>query len=196
MQHVKDEYARGSWLTYRPDIKILDCTIRDGGLINNHHFDDGFVRAVYETCVAAGVDYMEIGYRGSKTIYPPGEYGPWKHCDEEDVRRIVGENDTSLKLSVMADAERTDYEDDILPKSESVVDAIRVASYIHQVPIALDMIHDAHEKGYEVIMQLMAVSVTQEHELDEALRILAETPISAIYLVTASARFTPSRSAT
>jgi len=183
MQHVKDEYARGSWLTYRPDIKILDCTIRDGGLINNHHFDDGFVRAVYETCVAAGVDYMEIGYRGSKTIYPPGEYGPWKHCDEEDVRRIVGENDTSLKLSVMADAERTDYEDDILPKSESVVDAIRVASYIHQVPIALDMIHDAHEKGYEVIMQLMAVSVTQEHELDEALRILAETPISAIYLV-------------
>jgi 4-hydroxy 2-oxovalerate aldolase len=183
MQHVKDEFARGSWLTYRPDIKILDCTVRDGGLINNHQFDESFVRAVYETCVAAGVDYMEMGYKGAKSIYPPGEFGPWKHCDEEYVRRIVGDNDTDLKISVMADAERSDYETDILPKSESVIDAIRVACYIHQIPVALDMIQDAHEKGYEVILQLMAVSVVQEHELDEALQILARTPVSAIYLV-------------
>ena len=31
---------KGSWLTYRPDIKVLDCTIRDGGLINNCNFED------------------------------------------------------------------------------------------------------------------------------------------------------------
>jgi 4-hydroxy 2-oxovalerate aldolase len=183
MQHVKDEFAKGSWLTYRPDIKVLDCTIRDGGLINNHHFEDGFVRAVYETCVAAGVDYMEMGYKGSKKTYPRGEFGCWKHCDEEDLRRIVGDNKTNLKLCAMADAERTDYQTDILPKSESVLDCIRVACYIHQIPVALDMIRDAHEKGYEVCLQLMAVSVIPDHELDEALRIVAETPVSAIYLV-------------
>ena len=40
---------------------------------------------------------------------------PWKFCDEDDVRRIVGDNDTALKLSVMADAGRTDYHNDILP---------------------------------------------------------------------------------
>ncbi len=54
------------WITYRPELKVLDCTIRDGGLVNNHQFEDGFVRAVYETCVNAGIDYMEIGYRNSK----------------------------------------------------------------------------------------------------------------------------------
>lgn len=183
MQHVKDEFAKGSWLTYRPDIKILDCTVRDGGLINNHQFDDTFVRAVYETCLAAGVDYMEMGYKGAKSVYPPAEFGPWKHCDEEHLRRIVGDNNTDLKISVMADAERCDYETDILPKSESVIDAIRVACYIHQIPVALDMIRDAHEKGYEVVLQLMAVSVVHEHELDEALHIFAETPVTAIYLV-------------
>ncbi|MHC4479670.1 MAG: aldolase catalytic domain-containing protein [Planctomycetota bacterium] len=183
MEHVKDEHAKGSWLTYRPDIKILDCTIRDGGLINDHRFEDEFVRAVYETCVAAGVDYMEMGYKASKRLYPPADFGPWKHCDEEDVRRIVGENDTALKLSVMADAERTDYEEDILPKSESVFDTIRVASYIHQIPTALDMIADAHEKGYEVVMQLMAVSVVQDRDLAEALKVLAQSPLTAIYLV-------------
>src|SRR5690606_37965195 len=52
--------VKAPWITYRPEIKVLDCTIRDGGLINNHQFEDGFVRAVYETCLAAGVDYMEI----------------------------------------------------------------------------------------------------------------------------------------
>ncbi|NLW51134.1 MAG: nucleoid-structuring protein H-NS [Candidatus Brocadiaceae bacterium] len=183
MQHVKSEFARGSWLTYRPDIKILDCTVRDGGLINNHRFDDDFVRAVYRTCVDAGVDYMEMGYKGAKSIYPTDEFGPWKHCDEEDLRRIVGDNETDLKISVMADAERCDYEADILPKSESVIDAIRVACYIHQIPVALDMIRDAHEKGYEVVLQLMAVSVIAERELDQALQIVAETPVTTIYLV-------------
>ncbi len=175
--------SKGTWLTYRPDIKILDCTVRDGGLINNHHFDDEFVRGVYDTCVAAGVDYMEIGYKGDKTIYPPSEHGPWKHCDEEDIRRIVGDNPTDLKLSAMADAERSDYRNDIIPREESVLDAIRVAAYIHQIPVALDMIHDAHEKGYETMMQLMAVSVIPERELEEALQVLVDAPVSAIYLV-------------
>jgi 4-hydroxy 2-oxovalerate aldolase len=183
MVHVKDEHVKGSWLTYRPDIKVLDCTVRDGGLINNHQFDEEFVRAVYETDVEAGLDYMEIGYKGSKDIYPPDEYGPWKHCDEEYVRRIVGDNPTSMKICVMADAERSDYETDILPKSESVIDTIRVATYIHQLPVALDMVHDANEKGYEVCLQLMAVSVVNEHDLEEALRIFAESPASAVYIV-------------
>ncbi len=182
-EHGSDQRAKGTWLTYRPDIKILDCTIRDGGLINNHRFDDDFVRAVYEADVAAGVDYMEIGYKGSKRLYPPSEFGPWKHCDEEDIRRVFGDNPTNLKLSAMADAERTDYQEDILPKEDSVLDAIRVATYIHQIPTAMDMIHDANEKGYEVIMQLMAVSIIQEKELEEALEVLAASPVSAIYLV-------------
>ena len=174
---------RGEWVTFRPDIKILDPTVRDGGLMNNHNLDDEFVRAVYQTDVAAGVDYMEIGYKGSKKIYPPSEYGPWKHCDEEDMRRIVGDNPTELKLSAMADAERTDYRDDIIPCEESVLDAIRVATYVHQIPTAVDMIRDAHEKGYEVMVQLMAVSVVRDGELDRALEALAETPASAIYIV-------------
>jgi 4-hydroxy 2-oxovalerate aldolase len=174
---------KGSWLTYRPDVKVLDCTIRDGGLINNCNFDDGFVRGIYDTCVAAGVDYMEIGYKASKKIYSPTEYGTWKFCDEDDIRRIVGENATPLKISVMADAERTDYHGDILPKEKSVIDMIRVATYIHQIPTAMDMIKDAHDKGYETTVNLMAISVVREQELDEALEVLAKTDVDVIYLV-------------
>jgi len=179
----KDKNARGCWVTYRPEIKIHDCTIRDGGLINDHQFDDGFVKAVYDTLVAAGVDYMEIGYKGSKKIFAPGEHGKWKFCDEDDIRRIVGDNPTPLKISVMADAERTDYHTDILPKKDSVIDCVRVACYIHQIPTAIDMIKDAHDKGYETTLNLMAISNVRDRELTDALDAVAQTPVDAIVVV-------------
>ena len=171
------------WLSYRPEIKVLDCTIRDGGLMNDHQFDDETVRAVYTACVQAGIDYMELGYKASKRIFAPDQYGAWKFCDEEALRRIVGDNETHLKLSVMADTERTDYHTDILPSDQSVLDMIRVASYIHQIPSALDMIKDAHDKGYETTINLMAISTVSELELDKALEMIAASEVEVIYLV-------------
>jgi 4-hydroxy 2-oxovalerate aldolase len=174
---------KGTWLTVRSDIKVIDCTIRDGGLVNNFGFEDDFVKAIYKTCIEAGVDYMELGYKASRNIFSPTEHGKWKFCGEDDIKRIVGENDSTLKLSVMADAERTDYHDDILPKSQSVIDLVRVATYVHQLPAALEMIKDAHDKGYETTVNLMAVSLVKEGELDEALEILASSEVDVIYLV-------------
>lgn len=177
------ESPAGRWISYRPEIKVLDCTIRDGGLMNNHQFDDGVVKAVYETCVAAGVDYMEIGYKASRKGIKLGEYGGWKYCREEDIRRIVGDNPTALKLTVMADAEKCDYREDIPPKAESVVDMVRVATYISQIRTALDMVKDAHDKGYETTLNLMAVSTVPDRELAEGLELMAGSEAKAIYVV-------------
>ncbi len=182
-EHIADPLIRGTWLTYRPEIKVLDCTIRDGGLINNHNFDDVFVKAVYDACVAAGIDAMEFGYKADKKVFARGSYGDWKFTDEDSLRRIVDDNPTEMKLSIMADAERTDYHTDILPKSQSVIDIVRVATYIHQIPSALDMIKDAHDKGYQVAANLMAISTIQENELREAIEVLSNSPICAMYIV-------------
>jgi 4-hydroxy 2-oxovalerate aldolase len=182
MQEAKESRAR-HWLSYRSEIRLFDCTIRDGGLMNDHGFDSDTVRAVYQANVEAGIDYMELGYKASKRIFARDEFGPWKFCDEEDIRRVVGENETELKLSVMADAERTDYHVDILPREQSALDMIRIATYIHQMPTALDMVKDAHDKGYETCINLMAVSTVQEWELDEALELMADSDVDAIYLV-------------
>jgi len=81
IEHIKDQMAQGTWLTYRPEIKIMDCTVRDGGLINDHGFEDGFVKAIYKTCVAAGIDAMEFGYKADRKIFAPSQYGAWKYCD-------------------------------------------------------------------------------------------------------------------
>ena len=180
-QNEENEVAR--WLTYRPEIKVLDCTIRDGGLMNEHNFDDVVVQAVYDACVAGGIDYMELGYKGSGKVFSPSQYGPWKYCTEDNIKKIVGENDTELKLSVMADAERTDYHTDILPKDESPLDLIRIACYIHQIPTALDMVKDAHDKGYETAVNLMAVSIIPDRELDKAMELIAASDADIMYLV-------------
>ena len=83
----------------------------------------------------------------------------------------------------MADAEKCDYKRDILPKDQSVIDLIRVATYIHQVPLAMDMVKDAHDKGYEVTINLMALSTVQDRELDEALDQFAQSEASTMVIV-------------
>jgi 4-hydroxy 2-oxovalerate aldolase len=171
------------WISYRPEIKVLDCTVRDGGLMNDHRFAWEFVQAVYRACLEAGVDYVELGYKASRKLHTGTQFGPWKFCDEDDVRRVIGEKDPRIKISVMADAERTDYHADILPKEKSVFDMIRVATYIHQIPIALDMVKDATAKGYETTVNLMAVSTVPESELENALEAFAASEVGTIYVV-------------
>jgi 4-hydroxy 2-oxovalerate aldolase len=183
-EEIKTMVDQAPWITYRPTIKVMDCTVRDGGLINNSQFNDDFVRAVYQSCVAAGIDYMEIGYKNSPSVFPKDKYGPWRHCEEDDIRRIVGENVTELKLAAMADSGgKSDWQKQIVPKSDSVLDMIRVACYVHQIPEAVEMIHHSHEMGYETTCNIMAISTVQDVEIEQALQEVAKTPAGAVVIV-------------
>ena len=170
-------------MNYRDSIKVVDATLRDGGLVNNFFFDDKFVHDLYLANIKAGVDYMEFGYKGDKEMFDPQKFGKWKFCSEEDIRAIVGNNDTELKIAVMADVGRCNYKQDILPRDESVIDLIRVATYLNQIPTAVDMIEDAKRKGYEVSCNIMAISSAQEGDVRAALDILGNTPVDVIYIV-------------
>ena len=170
-------------VAFRRDIKILDATIRDGGIVNNFSFTDDFVRKLYLANVNAGVDYMEFGYKADPDMFDEKEYGKWKFSRDEDIRAIVGENNTDLKISIMADAGRTNFKRDILPRTESPIDMIRVATYIYQLPLAIEMIEDAHAKGYETCVNIMAISKVQEDDLMKGLELLGKTNVDVIYLV-------------
>lgn len=167
---------------FRPEIKVIDCSVRDGGLMNQWQFDDSFVSKVYKACTEAGVDYMEIGYLSSESAFSRDEVGPWKFCAEGDIKRIVGDREKKIKLSAMADIGRIDH-DDIPFKSDSSLDMIRVACYAHQVDAAIDLAHHCMEKGYETTINLMAVSTVGLRELDEALDDLAKSRVPIVYLV-------------
>jgi 4-hydroxy 2-oxovalerate aldolase len=136
--------------------------------------------------VAAGVDYMEIGYKNSSRLFPKDQFGAWRHCDEEDLQRVVGDHDrekTGLRLSAMADAGKSDWKQQIVPSEQSVLDMIRVAFYAHQVSEAVEMIQHAHDLGYETTANLMAVSNITETEIDTVLESVKPTPADAMVIV-------------
>jgi 4-hydroxy 2-oxovalerate aldolase len=178
-------------MNFCPEIKIVDATLRDGGLVNNFGFSDDFVKDLYQANLAAGVDYMEFGYRASRQMFNAANFGKWKFTTEEDLRSIVGDGDSRMKIAIMADAGRCDYKTDILPKKDSVVDMIRVACYVHQIPLAVDMIADAKSKGYEVSCNLMAVSKVSGEDLTDALQLIEKAGADVLYIVDSFGNFIP-----
>ena len=168
---------------YRDKIKVLDCTIRDGGLINNHDFDHNFVRAVYKAISEAGVDYMEMGYKNTKRLFSPKEYGAWKFCDDDVIKKIVDGIESKTKISVMVDVDRVDIED-IKPANESPVDMIRTAAYVKDIDKAICLVNHFAEKGYETTINIMAISRDMGPELEDALRqIEEESKVNVVYIV-------------
>ncbi len=158
---------------FREKIKVFDCTVRDGGLINNHHFDRRFVREVYKALSESGVDYMEIGYKNSKSLFSPKDFGAWKFCDDDEIRKVIDGIESKTKISVMVDVGRVDIED-VKPKKESPVDMIRVASYVKDIDKAIFLVNHFAEKGYETTVNIMAISRALDNELNEALHQLEE----------------------
>jgi 4-hydroxy 2-oxovalerate aldolase len=167
---------------FRPEIKVIDCTVRDGGLMNKWQFSDEFVKRTYEAVSAAGIDYMEIGYLSSESAFSRDEMGPWRFCAEPDIQRIIGKGEKKIKLSAMADIGRIEHED-IPAKSESSLDLVRVACYVHQIDTAIDLAHHCLDKGYNVTINLMAVSTVGPRDLNEALEDLNKSRVPIIYLV-------------
>lgn len=174
---------KGELVSFRPDIKVFDCTLRDGGLVNNFFFSDEFVRDLYKMNIKAGVDYMEFGYKADKEMFDVDKFGKWKFCNDDDIRAIVGDNDSDLKISVMADVGRTDFRNDITDKANSPIDMIRVATYIHTIPTALEMVEYCHKKGYETTINIMAISKSNDSDLNDALEIIGRSCVDTIYLV-------------
>jgi len=153
---------------FREKIKVFDCTIRDGGLMNNHDFEIHFVREVYKALSEAGIDYMEIGYKNSKKLFNTKEYGKWKFCDDQDINKVIEGIESKTKISVMVDVDRVEV-DDVLPKLESPVDMIRVATYVKDVDKAIFLANHFADKGYETAVNIMAISRALDNELTECL---------------------------
>ena len=125
---------------------------------------------------------MEFGYRASKELFDENEFGKWKFSEEDAIREIVGSNDSDMGIAVMADVGRTEM-DDFLPANESVIDMVRVATYIHQIPAAIDMVEKLHGLGYQTSVNVMAIATAKTEDIAQALNMLGESSVDIIYIV-------------
>lgn len=164
----------------RHGVRVLDCTIRDGGCTNGWSFDKDLVRRTFEALVAAGVDVMEIGYQTAEGFYDRSQVGPWRHCDEDDLREVARE--TRMQLSVMLDMGKADAAM-LRPAEDSLVDVVRVATYAKDIDKAIDLLHGAMDKGYETYCNVMAVTTLTPQEVDYFLERLRESRIPNVAVV-------------
>ena len=157
---------------YREKIKVLDCTVRDGGLINNYQFKDDFVKAIYRATCDSGIDIMEIGKKLCVSDeYTREKYGKWNFCDEDDMKYIVDSHECEKPpmLAVMYDVDRVDVS--ALPSADqSVVGMVRTACYVADIDKGLDLVKRSKDLGYQTTINIMACSAAIETELIETLQ--------------------------
>ncbi|MBJ6363943.1 aldolase catalytic domain-containing protein [Paenibacillus sp. GCM10012307] len=170
--------------------KIVDCTIRDGGLVNNWDFSVEFVQHLYHSLNEAGVEYMEIGYKNSpKLLKGADSAGPWRFLDDNFLREVIPQK-LGTKLSALVDIGRVD-ENDILPREQSLLDLIRVACYIQDVDKALELVQLFHDRGYETTLNIMALSNVMEHQLLEAFEQINDSVVDVVYIVDSYGSLSP-----
>ncbi|MEN8165885.1 MAG: aldolase catalytic domain-containing protein [Pseudomonadota bacterium] len=171
---------------YRKELKVLDCTIRDGGLINNYHFTDDFVKAVYRSACESGVDFVELGKKlAVSEDYTREKFGKWNFCDDDDLKMIIDscECEYRPKVAVMFDIGRVDVEC-LKPCDQSPFDMARIACYVPDIDKGLDLVKRSKDLGYETTINIMACSAAIRTELVEALNQVEETDeVDYLYLV-------------
>tara|TARA_R100000027_G_scaffold33569_1_gene24581 strand:+ start:276 stop:1898 length:1623 start_codon:yes stop_codon:yes gene_type:complete len=137
-------------------VRILDCTIRDGGFENNFSFTIDEVKKALDTSSKVGYEYFEIGYLTNEELLKK-DVGVWKNIPFDLVREIKQDVNPNCKISVMVDSWRYDI-DRLLPSSETDIDLIRVCSYEEQLDMSLEKCRKIKELGYEVSLNVICTS--------------------------------------
>ena len=108
---------------------------------------------------------------------------PWRFCDEEIIRRVTKGISGRTKLGVMVDVGRVEKED-FLPKKDSILSTVRVATYLHQIDEAIEIANYVTDLGYETFINIMAISHGKPEEIDSALqKIETQTSVTAVNIV-------------
>lgn len=140
-------------------VKILDCTIRDGGHQNNWDFDDDFVLKHIEKLKSEKIDYFEIGYRNEKDKERKGKFF---FCDKRLLSKFV-KNKGLLKIGIMADYKRINL-NNFKSASKDCIDFVRIACHPDDIKSSLIICEKLKDRNYNVFLQLMEIpNVKQEH---------------------------------
>lgn len=137
-------------------VKVLDCTIRDGGFENNFSFTIEDVKRALKTSSDVGYDYFEIGYLTNPELVKK-DAGIWKNIPFDLVSEIKNDVKPNCKISVMIDSWRYDIKN-LIPSSETDIDLIRVCSYEEQLDDSLEMCREIKRLGYEVSLNVICTS--------------------------------------
>ena len=143
-------------------IRLLDCTLRDGGYINDWKFGHDHLVSVFERLVDAGVDIIEIGFLDERRPFDPDRS---IMPDTDSVEKIYGGLDRRGTMVVGMIDYGTCGLSHIRPRSESFLDGIRVIFKKHLMEPAMQLCAELKALGYEVFAQLVSVTSYSDAEM-------------------------------
>ncbi len=136
-------------------VRILDCTLRDGGYYTNWDFDLKTVNTYVQAMNALPVDYLELGYRSKPTKEYMGKFG----YSPVSVLQYIRKNCTK-KIALMLNEKNTcpDDLDSLLKPIQGLVDMIRIAIDPSNFDRALELAKAVKIMGFEVGFNTMYMS--------------------------------------
>ena len=170
-------------------MKLFDCSMRDGGYLNNWYFSKEQARACYSAVKDCGIEYCEIGFRRNEHINGPWFYTPESLIKETFENIVVPE----CKLALIAQM-GTFTIDDFVPRSESLISMVRVLIAYHckdkddtKLDIELiietvDMCKKLRDLGYEVCINIGRIEKISEYQLMQIFDIIKDIPIEYFYI--------------
>ena len=158
-----------------PKFEILDCTIRDGGYLNNWYFDKKLVKELYRNISRTGVDFIEIGFRNIQQK----DFGIWYSTPEKLIDELF-HSLSGAAISLMIDEDSVDLSH-IPQAKESLVRMYRITCHKDRVLAAIDLADQIKAKGYQVSLQLMGIVGYAQDDFDQLIKPLQAAAVDYIY---------------
>lgn len=178
-------------------LKLLDCTLRDGGYYNSWDFDCSLIQEYLYAMDAISVDYVELGFRG---ISKEGFKGACAYTSDNFIRSLHVPD--RLKLGVMVNAGdllkdpkgiETLLSELFTPAADSPVTLVRIACHVHEFEAALPACLWLKAKGYTVGFNLMQVADRSIPEIKNLASSANRYPIDVLYFADSMGSLDPER---
>ena len=167
------------------EIRLIDCTLRDGGYYNSWDFSLELINQYLQVMHKLPVDYVEIGFR---SLLKNGFKGGVAYTTEKFLEQLnIPKN---LNLGVMINASELinvkKNQSDILSKlfvsaKNSKIKLVRVACHMHEFEKVLPCSVWLKKKGYTVGYNLMQISEREDKEIIQVAKLASKYPIDVLY---------------
>ena len=141
------------------NIKILDCTLRDGGYTNEWNFGEKNIKTILQNLISSNADIIECGFLKS-IIYTPNK--TLFSCIE-DLKHQLPPNSANKKFTLMINFGEVDI-DNISDCKEPNI-ALRIIFKKAEITDALEYCHKLKKKGYEIFINPMHTNSYSNEEL-------------------------------
>ena len=159
-------------------INLLDCTLRDGGYINNWVFGLETIKNILAKLVASGIEYIECGYLSEKK---GGNPESTQYKDFDAIRKVVPYCNEKQQFAVMIDFGQIEIGNISFAEKDAPI--IRVCFHKKDKSNALDFCKELMEKGYTVFVQPMATLNYSDVEFVEMIQKVNELSPACFYIV-------------